>query len=212
MNTTKSNLISFVFSAFNLITALLFPVFFVTSASAHNGEDHGGEKPKTVSNQTGTITRTVQVGEFEIMLKHAPLEPDAAASAKLFITRHGTNEAVGDAKATVEITAQNARNYDAVEVKSDAAGSFMLNLPPLPEGDYTILARITTAGETDTATFSAVQIQHTHVDSAEIDFYGTQKALMIFAAVVILGLFGGLIYFAAHVGKSDAAREKAVSV
>ena len=209
----KSIKIKIIVFTFSLITTLFSPVFYVAPVSAHGGEDHGDEKPKTVSGEKGTITSTVRVGEFEIMLRHAPLEPDAAVTAKLFVTRYGTNEAVPDAQTAIEITAADGRSYEASEVKTDAAGSYGFKLPPLPEGAYTISARVKTAGETDTATFSGIEVlHHAHADSAASGSSSMQSALMILAAAVILGLFGGLIYFAARFGKSGSAGEKAVSV
>lgn len=147
------------------------------------------------------------------MLKHTPLEPDAETAAKLFVTRHATNEPIGDAKPTVEITAPDGRTFEASEVKSDAAGSYSFKLRPLPEGSYTILARAKAAGKTDTATFSGVEVQHTHADSAEEGIASwARTVLMILAALVVLGLFGGLIRFALRVARNEPVRDEAVSV
>ena len=197
--------------AINLLAVALLSVFFAAPVFAHGGEDHGDEKAKTVSNEKGTLTRTARAGEFEIMLKHASLEPDAATFAKLFITRYGTNEPFADGTPTIEITAPDGKTFEASEVKAEAAGSYSLKLPPLAEGNYTILARLSAAGKSDTATFSAVAVEHLHTKTLAEAGSWAQSALMVLAALIVLGLFGGLIYFALRVVKSEPVGEKAVS-
>ncbi|MCY7374669.1 MAG: copper resistance protein CopC [Pyrinomonadaceae bacterium] len=197
--------------AINLLAAVLWSVFLAAPAFAHGDEDHGEAETKTVSSAKGTVTRTARAGEFEIMLKHAPLEPDAATSAKLFITRYGTNEPFGGASPTVEITAPDGKTFEASEVKADAPGSYSLKLPLLAEGNYTILARFSAAGKSDTATFSAVAVEHSHTETLAEAGSWAQSALMVLAALIVLGLFGGLIYFALRIVKSEPVGEEAVS-
>ena len=197
--------------AINLLAAVFLLVFLAAPVFAHGGEDHGDAKAKTVSSAEGAVTHTARAGEFEIMLKHAPLEPDAATFAKLFITRHATNEPFADGTPTIEITAPDGKTFEASEVKSNAAGSYSLKLPPLAEGNYTILARFSAAGKSETATFSAVTVEHSHTETLAEAGSWAQKALMALAALIVLGLFGGLIYFALRIVKSEPVGEEAVS-
>ena len=85
-----------IFFTFNLMAMLILSVFFTAPIFAHGGEDHGDAKPAVTSNQKGMVARTARAGEFEILLKHSPLEPDTETAAKLFITRFATNEPFAD--------------------------------------------------------------------------------------------------------------------
>ena len=93
MSDTKRRTISF---TFNLMAMMILFVFFTAPIFAHGGEDHGDAKPAVTSNQKGMVARTARAGEFEILLKHSPLEPDTETAAKLFITRFATNEPFAD--------------------------------------------------------------------------------------------------------------------
>lgn len=201
-----------IFFTFGLLTTLILSVFSAAPIFAHGGEDHGDTKPAVVSNQKGTVARTARAGEFEILLKHSPLEPDTEAAAKLFVTNFATNEPLADAKPTVEITAKDGRTFEASEVKADAPGSFSFKLPPLPEGTYTVSARLSAAGKTDTATFSGVSVEHSEVASLNNSGSGLRTILMILTAAVVLALIGGLMFYAFRFARSEqAGGEEAVS-
>ena len=198
------------------MTFLVVFAFLINGISilAHGGEDHGDEKPKVVSTGRGTITRTARAGDFEVTVKHSPIEPDTETAARLFVTRFETNEPFADAKPTVEITSKDGKTFEATEVKADAPGSYSFKLPPLPEGSYTILTRLSASGKTDTATFSSVAVEHPAAESVTDTAWSWLKtALMILAAFVVLGLLGGLVFYAARYAKQDRAvsGEEAVS-
>lgn len=215
MSDTKSKLSLF---TFNLLATLILSVFFTTPIFAHGGEDHGDAKPAVVSNQKGMVARAVRAGEFEILLKHSPLEPDTEAAAKLFITRFATNEPFADAKPTIEITAKDGKTFEASEVKADAPGSYSFKLPPLPEGTYTVLARLNAAGKSHTATFQSVGVEHAEAASSAAGLGSwIRTALMVLTAAVVLGLLGGLMFYAFRFARSEQAAgerlgDEAVSV
>ncbi len=202
-----------IFFTLNLMAALILSVFFAApTLFAHGGEDHGDTKPAVVSNQKGMIARTARAGDFEILLKHSPLEPDTETAAKLFITRFATNEPFPDAKPTVEITAKDGKTFEASEVKADASGSFSFKLPPLPEGTYTILAKLNAAGKADTATFQSVSVEHAEAKSLTGSGLWLRTVLMFLTAAVVLGLFGGLMFYAFRFARSEqAGGQEAVS-
>ncbi len=178
---------------------------------AHGGEDHGGEKPVTTATTTaGKVSRTARLGDFEIMLKHSPLEPDAAATGRLFITRFATNEPVGDANPAIEIESATGLVTEIPVEKTDAVGSYIARIPALPEGTYTVRIRATAGGKTNTATFSGVEISHQEA-AAETDSSWTQTALMAALFLIALALFGGLAYFARRVFNNKPMREETVS-
>lgn len=195
-----------IFTTFNLIAMLILSVFSAApTVFAHGGEDHGDAKPAVVSNQKGMVARTARAGDFEILLKHSPLEPDTETAAKIFITRFATNEPFADAKPSVEITSKDGKTFEASEVKSDAPGSYSFKLPPLPEGTYTVLARLNTAGKTDTATFSSVSVEHAEAATSTGSGSWLRTVLMILTAAVILALFAGLIFYAFRFARSEQA-------
>lgn len=202
-----------IFFTFNLMAMLIISVFSgAPTVFAHGGEDHGDAKPAGASGQNGIIARTARAGDFEILLKHSPLEPDTETAAKLFVTRFGTNEPLADAKPIIEITAKDGKTFAASEVKTDAPGSYNFKLPPLPEGTYTVLARLNAAGKADTATFSGISVEYAEKASATNSVSWLRAALMVLTAAVILVLFGGLMFYALRFARSEHnGGEKAVS-
>jgi hypothetical protein len=193
---------------------LLSLLFFGNAAQvlAHGGEDHGETKPPTATTTAGKVTRSARLGDFEIMLKHSTLEPDASAAGRLFITRFATNEPVGDANPAVEIESANGTVTEISVEKTDATGSYTVKIPALPEGAYTIRARVAAAGgKTNTATFSGVEVRHQEaaVDASSSSW--TQTALMAMLFLIALVLFGGLAYFALRVFKDKPLGKETVS-
>ncbi len=195
-----------------LLLSLSIGLFgIVSQVSAHGGEDHGDAKPTAVSNQKGMVARTARAGDFEVLLKHAAIEPDAETAAKLFVTRFGTNEPFAEAKPAIEIAGKDGKTFEASEVKSDAPGSYSFKLPPLPEGSYTVLAKLNLVGKSDTATFSSVGVEHPAAESAAGTGSWARTALLALATVAVLGLLGGLMFFALRFAKTDRINEEAVS-
>ncbi len=178
---------------------------------AHGGEDHGAAKPKTETTDKGTVLHTTRVGDLEVMLKHERLTPDAGNAGRLFVTRFETNEASADVAPAIEIEAANGAVTPATVEKTATAGSFTVKLPPLAEGTYLIRAKLTHGGETDTATFSGVEIAHQQAAATETDSSWTQTALMAALFLIALALFGGLAYFARRVFNNKPMREETVS-
>ena len=194
--------------ALNLLTVALLSVFFAAPVFAHGGEDHGAEKPKTETTDKGTVSHTTRVGDLEVMLRHQSLVPDTGATARLFVTRFENNEAFAEVVPAIEIEAANGIVVPATVEKSATPGSFTVKIPALPEASYLIRAKLTHNGETDTATFSGIEIKPAPTGSAETVSSWAQTALMLLAALLILGLFVGLIYFALRIEKSESVGEK----
>lgn len=201
----------------NLLTILWLVLLVILGNAAqgfaHGDEDHGDEKPKTATTTAGTVTRSTRLGDFEITLKHSPLEPDAATTGRLFITKFATNEPVGDANPTIEIESANGAVTEIPIEKTVAAGSYVVKISALPEGAYTIRTKAVVAGgKTNTATFSGVEIAHQKAAAeTSISSSWTQTALMVLLFLIALFLFGGLVYFARRVFKNKPLGEETVS-
>lgn len=201
----------------NLLTAfLLFSIAVFGNAArvfAHGGEDHGDEKPKTATTTAGTVSRSARLGDFEIMLKHPTLEPDQAATGRLFVTKFATNEPVADANPAIEIEAAGGAVTEIAVEKTDQAGSYSVKIPALPEGAYTVRAKTTAGGKTNTATFSGVEIAHQEaaVENGVVGGSWMRTALMAVLFLLALALFGGLAYYARRTLNNKPLGEKAVS-
>ena len=151
-----------IFSAFLVFAIIGSPLM----SFGHGGEDHGDSQPKTAPSEKGSISHTSRIGELEVMIKHPFLEPDTATLAKLFLTKYATNEASDKVTAAVEIESSNGAVSQVAVEKTDVAGSYNLKIPALPEGSYTMRAKISYAGETDTVTFSGINVEHPAVETA----------------------------------------------
>ena len=180
---------------------------------AHGGEDYGESKAKTVSTEKGVVTRTAKVGDLEILLKHAPLEPDTQISGRLFVTRFATNEPAADETPMIEITAPDGKTYQAETAKTETPGSFSFKLPPLPENTYTILAKINASGKAQSAIFSGVSVEHSDSETTSSGISSWLKtALMLLGAIFFLGSFGALMFFAWRFAAREETNKEAVSV
>ncbi|MGI8493947.1 MAG: hypothetical protein ACR2L1_01375 [Pyrinomonadaceae bacterium] len=188
-------------------------LFFGNAAQvfAHGGEDHGDEKPKVATTTKGTVSHTARLGDLEIMLKHPTLAPDTASDARLFITKFQTNEAFAAVNPAIEIESANGAVTQAVVEKTDTAGSFNVKIPALPNGTYTVRAKIAYNGETDTAVFSGVEVAPPAAETAGGASW-LNTALLFVVGATVLGLFGLLFYFVWRMAGEKQIGEETVSV
>jgi hypothetical protein len=194
-----------------LLAIMILPFSSVQQIFAHGGEDHGDQKPKATTSNKGTITRTARLGEYELTLKHQFLEPDMTTSAKLFVTKFQTNEPIETGNAAIEIESASGSAMEAAIEKTETAGSYNVKIPALPRGTYTVRAKLTYGGETDTATFSSVEVAPMPA-AAESTLSWARTALIGFVFALVLALFSGLIYFVWHFADGDSIKEETVSV
>lgn len=190
---------------------IIFTAGNLSQIFAHGGEDHGEAKPKTTESTKGTISHTARIGDLEVMLKHPTLAPDAATDARLFITRFETNEALAGVNLALEIEAANGATTPATVEKTEPPGSFNVKFPALPQGIYMIRANLTYGGETDTVTFSGVQVQNAPTASAENGAAWLSSVLLYLIGAVVLGLFGILFYFVWRMADDKQVADETVS-
>lgn len=195
---------------------LTFLGLFLSSTSvvmAHGGEDHGDQKPKTTSNAKGTVTHSTRLGDLEVMIKHPTLEPDVATQGQMFVTSFATNEPVGNVAAAVEIETSTGLVMTANVEGGGQPGVYSLKIPSLPQGTHVVRANLTYKGETDTATFSAFQVEPKALvtDGGSPSFLRSAGILAIFGLVIVL--LGGLAFLVWNITGRDSIRnEEAVSV
>lgn len=192
------------------MTTLVLPFAGARQIFAHGGEDDGAQKPTTTTGDKGTITRAARLGEYELTLEHQFLEPDTATSGKLFVTKFKTNEAVDNAAAKIEFESADGSVTEAAVEKTEIAGSYNVKISALPQGVFTVRAKLTYGGETDTATFYGVEVAS--AAATESTLSRAQTALIDFVFVLVLALLGGLIYFVWHFADDgESLKEKTVS-
>lgn len=182
-----------------------------TNVLAHGGEDHGDEKPKTETTNKGIVLRTLRLGDLEITIRHLPLEPDTAAAARLFITRYATNEPVDATSLQVAVESSNGSIIEIPTEKGATAGTYVMQIPGLPEGGYSLRATVTSGGTTSTATFSGVEVSHQEVATAGSAASWFQFLLTGGFFLLGFALFAGLVYLAVRVVRHKPLREETVS-
>ncbi|MEO6050230.1 MAG: hypothetical protein ABIP78_02725 [Pyrinomonadaceae bacterium] len=144
------------------------------------------------------------------MIRHPAIEPDTATLARLFITKYSTNEAADKVTAVIEFESPSGAVTQIAVEKVDAAGSYNLKIPALSEGSYTMRAKISYGGETDTTTFSGVTVSHP-AEEAATGMTWIRSILMVLVTVVVLALFAGLAYFVWRFADEGEIRNDAVS-
>mgnify|MGYP003389965111 CR=1 FL=1 len=176
----------------------------------HGGEDHGEQKPKTTANAKGVVSHSSRLGEIEIMIKHPSMEPDKSTTGSLFITRFATNEPFRLIDAKVEVESASGSIFTATVVTGEQAGTYNLTFPAMPSGVYTMRANISHDGETDTATFSGIDVKLSTVtaDGASSWFSGTLIGI-VFLSVIILLI--GLMYFVWRFAAGPGVSEEVLS-
>jgi len=175
-----------------LIVAALMAVLPATSL-AHEGEDHGESKAPVVAVGAGMVTRTARAGDWEITLKHPPLEPDKEIPARLFVTRFETNEPIANAQVRVTFTGASAP-VEAVTTAGSTAGVYEVQLPPLPQGEYRLAAQVAAGGASQTAQFDLMQVAPAPPAEVQSSSGWARTALLALALLVALGLGGVVAY------------------
>ncbi len=197
------------------VIGFLFLLFIAGNAVqifAHGGEDHGDAKPKTETTDKGTVSHSSRLGDLEAMLKHPLFLPDTATSARLFVTKFETNAGFAEVTPAIEIESATGAVTEAKIEKTETAGIFNVSFPALPQGTYTIRTKLSHNGETDTATFSGVEVKPVSVVSADGNGISWARIILIgFIFSIILALFGGLIYFVLRFSDGRPITEETVS-
>lgn len=206
MNPTKTEL--------NILWIVLAAAAFFScsiSVSAHGGEDHGEGKASVVSTETGMLTGLARVGDYEAMIEHPPLVPDKAVAARLFITRFATNEPIEEAHVTVTLTGEDNATVEAAGSASSTPGIYEVKLPPLPQGQYKLAARVEAAGTTGTAQYGVVQIRSSVPSEAESSSLWARAALIVLALLCGVGAAAAIGYRVLHGLRRNRVKETATA-
>lgn len=195
-----------VLTIFGFLTSVMLPI----SVLAHGGEDHGEAKPKSTSNAKGVISHSTRLGEVELMVKHPALEPDKPTTALLFVTKFETNEPFKVVEAKVELESAGGSLFTATVAPGAQAGTYNLTFPAMPAGVYTMRANVSHDGETDTATFSGIDVKVPAVTAEGASSWFSGLLIGIVFLVVILLLIG-LMYFVWRFAAGPGVNDEALS-
>ncbi len=160
---------------------------------AHGGEDHSEKKAPAVSAGVGMVARVARVGDIEVVIKHPAVEPDKETAARVFVTRFGTNDPVGNAKVIIALEGGGSP-IEATVAPSNTPGLYEVKLPPLPKGQYELSARVEMAGVVQTAQYGALEVAPPPPGSVESGASWARTALIGLALLTGIGLIGVVLY------------------
>ena len=174
------------------------------------GEDHGDQKPKTTANAKGVISHSSRLGEVELMMKHPAMEPDKPTTGLLFITKFETNEPFKLVIAKVEVESASGSIFTATVETGEQPGTYNVTFPAMPAGVYTMRANVSHDGETDTATFSGIDVKPPAA-TAEVasSWFSGMLTGVVFLVVIVLLI--GLMYFVWRFAAGPGVNEEALS-
>ena len=180
------------------------------SSFGHGGEDHGDAKAPAVSTSANMVARTVRAGDYEVTLKHPPIEPDKETTARVFVTRFDSNEPVENATITLLFSGGEVP-IEATATAGNTAGMYEVKLPPMREGEYKLAARIGVNGTTETVEYGALQVAPAPATAAESESSWARMALIALASLVGLGFIAFVLYRASQYTRRDRTRETATA-
>lgn len=190
-----------------LMLALLMPGARVF---AHGDEDHGDKKAPVVTSGTGMVTRVARAGDFEVTIKHAPVEPDMGVAARLFVTRYETNEPIDKARISV-VLGDGGSIPEVAATATRTPGIYEVMLPPLPKGQYKLAARLDVSGTGGTAQFAAVEVAPAPPPAVESGSSWARAALLALALLLALGVAGAVVYRAVQSARRDRVKREPIA-
>ena len=192
------------------IVGILSSIFLPIAVHAHGGEDHGDQKPKTTADSKGVISHSSRLGALEVMVKHPAIEPDKSTTGILFITSFETNEPFKLVDAKVEVESAGGSVFVAKVESGEQAGTYNVTFPAMPAGLYTMRANVSHDGETDTATFSGIDVKPAAVTAeGSSSWFSAMLIGVVFLVVIILLI--GLMYFVWRFAAGPGVNEEALS-
>lgn len=175
-----------------LIFLLAVVLTINVNARAHGGEDHSEQKAPVVQAGAGVETRAARVGDLEVTIKHQSVEPDKSSVARLFITEYATNTPVEAAQVRVRFGDDTANEIAAM--KTSSAGIYEVTLPPVPQGHYTLTARVESKTSSGDATFGQINVAPRAVESAANTASWARTILIAIGGLIALGILAFVGY------------------
>jgi len=176
---------------------------------AHGDEDHGEKKAPAITTSANMLVRVARAGDYEVTLKHPPIAPDQETAARVFVTRFESNEFVGGAKLFFTL-AGSGKSFEAAAAPGNAPGLYDLKLPPAPEGEYKLAARLEVGRTTQTIDYGALSVI-VPPPAASSESSRTLPLLITLGILFSLGLIGTLIYRGARQARRDRVKGEAAT-
>ncbi len=179
-------------------------------ASAHGGEDHSKDKAPVISAGTNSLVHAARAGDLEVAVKHPPFEPGREVTARVFVTRFETNEPVEGANVSVILSGGRAP-VEAAAASGETPGLYEVKLPPLPEGEYHLSARVEAGGETQTADYGALRVAPAPAPVAENGSSRARTILLALFGLVAFAFVGLVLYRAAGLARRGRVKGEAAA-
>jgi len=180
-----------------------------TSVFAHGGEDHSESAP-VVSVGAGMQTRTARLGDMEVTIKHPVFEPDHETTGRVFVTRFETNEPIEGARVFVVFGDGSAQEVTATA--GTTAGVYEVKLPPVPEGEYALTARVEIGNASETVQFGQVSVTTPPPAEVESGNAWARTGIIVLAALAALVVIGAVGYRVSQSSRRGRIEEEAVTV
>ena len=193
---------------FIAFVAALLPLLNVR-VRAHGDEDHGEKKAPAITTSANMLVRVARAGDYEVTLKHPPIAPDQETAARVFVTRFESNEFVGGAKLFFTLRG-SGKSFEAAAAPGNTPGLYDLKLPPAPEGEYKLAARLEMCGTTQAIEYGALRVI-VPPPAASSDSSRTLPLLITLGILFSLGLIGALIYRGARQARRDRIKGEAAT-
>ena len=190
-----------------LMLALLMPG---ARALAHGDEDHGDKKAPIVSGGTGMVTRVARAGDFEVTIKHPPIEPDKEIAARVFVTRFETNEPVDQVRIFIAL-GDGGSIPDVAATATSTPGIYEVKLPPVPKGQYKLTARLDVNGTSGAAQYGAIEVAPAPPSAVENGSSWARTALIALALLLGLGAAGVVVYRVVQNARRDRIKGEPVT-
>lgn len=122
------------------IVTLLIPAL---SALAHEGEVHEEPAAKVPSPLPGAGLRAIGAAteNFEVVIKHPPLDPDREGTLTLFLSDYRTNAPVSDAQVQIDVSDAGLSGLQAERAGSPGVYKVAFKAPG--QGTYTLVVSVT---------------------------------------------------------------------
>ncbi len=194
----------------SVVAAVVILSMSVVTVFAHGTEDHGEKKPAVASTSANMVGRVMRAGDLEVMIKHPPIEPDKESSARVLITRFETNEPVEGANVSIMFIGAGGP-VEVAAATGNTPGLYEAKLPPMPEGEYNLSARVETNGVTQGVEYGAIKVAPLPPPAVDDESSWARTLLLALSALIGLGFVGVVLYRAVQSARRDHAKGEAAT-
>lgn len=193
-----------------VVAAVVILSMSVVTVFAHGGEDHGEKKPVVAATSANMVGRVARAGDLEVMIKHPPIEPDKESSARVLITRFETNEPVEGANVSVMFMGAGGP-IEVAAAAGSTPGLYEVKLPPMPEGEYKLSAKVETNGMTQGVEYGAIRVAPLPPPAVADESPWARTLLLALLVLIGLGFVGVVLYRAVQFSRRNQGKGEAAT-